>query len=196
MFGSRTSTHDREDVLDDEPAHGDATLLRIELAAVHQSAQQHDRARHRHGQAQDEPATNAPPERDTQGDAHERGHGDLHDCTGDRDAANRQEVAEREVDPDAEHQQDHPEFGEFGRDRGIGDEPGRERADDDAREDVADDLGQPQTPSDETADERGSQADRDGGDQNGLVVHGSSRGRRGGAQDWRGSVPERRRWAP
>ena len=51
----------------------------------------------------------------------------------------------------------------------------RERPDHDAGDDVADDRGQPQAPGDEAADERGSQADRDGGDENGLVVHGSSR---------------------
>ena len=34
----------------------------------------------------------------------------------DRDAADRQEVAEREVDADPEHQQDDPDLGELGGD--------------------------------------------------------------------------------
>ncbi len=55
--------------------------------------------------------------------------------------------------------------------------PGREGPDDDARDDVADDRGELEALGDEAADEGGDQADREGRDQNGLVVHGSSRDR-------------------
>ena len=79
-----------------------------------------------------------------------------------------------------------------GRDGRIGGDPRREGADHDARDDVAHDRGQADAASDETADEGGGQADRDGRDENGLVVHGSFPAGGGGAQDWRGSVPERR----
>ena len=54
-------------------------------------------------------------------------------------------------------------------------EPGVNGPIDDAGHDVADDRGQPQAPRDQAADERGGQADGDGRDENGLVVHGSSR---------------------
>ena len=67
------------------------------------------------------------------------------------------------------------------RDRGVGDEARRERAEDDPGDDVADDRRQADPLGDEAADERGHQADRDGGDENGLVVHGSSRAMRVGA---------------
>ena len=69
--------------------------------------------------------------------------------------------------------------------------PGRERPDGDAGEEVADDRGQPEPLGDQAADERGGQADRDGGMRTGswsMALPGS----KGGAQDWRGSVPERR----
>ena len=69
--------------------------------------------------------------------------------------------------------------------------PGRERPEHDPGDDVADDGRQADALGDEATGEGGHQADRDGRDQNGLVVHGSPRPS-GWAQDWRGSVPERR----
>ena len=73
----------------------------------------------------------------------------------------------------------------------IGDEAGGEGAEHDPGHDVADDRRQSDPLGDEAADEGGHQADSDGRDEYGLVVHGSSRAI-GWAQDWRGSVPERR----
>ncbi len=189
--GKQDEDDDRGDVLDDQPADGDPPLLRVELAPVRERAEQDDGARDRHRQAQDEPAAEPPPESHTEADP-EHGHGgDLNDRARDRDALDGEQVPEREVDADAEHQQDDAELGELRGDARVGSDARGERPDDDAGGDVADDRGQPQPSGDEAADESGSQPDRDGRDENGLVVHGSSRGRRGGAQDWRGSVPER-----
>ncbi len=116
---------------------------------------------------------------------------DLDERAGDRDRPDRGQVPEREVDPHPEHQQDDPDVGELEREIDIGDEAGGERAEQDAGHDVADDRRQSDPLGDEAADEGGHQADRDGRDEYGLVVHGSSRAI-GWAQDWRGSVPERR----
>ena len=105
--------------------------------------------------------------------------------------ADGRQVPEREVDAHAEHQQDDPDVGQLERDLGVRAEARGERAEQDAGHDVADDRRQADTLRDEAAHECGHQADRDGGDEYGLVVHGSPRPS-GWAQDWRGSVPEQR----
>ena len=46
----------------------------------------------------------------------------LADGPRDGDAPHGEQVPEREVDADAEHQQDHADLGELGGDRGVGDE--------------------------------------------------------------------------
>ena len=183
---------DRQQVLDDQPADRDPTLGGVQLVAVGQGAQDDDGAGDRDRQAEDEAATQAPAQRGTEPDAEQPRNDRLDDRPRDRDRADGEELADRELDPDAEHQQDHPELGELERDVGVGTQPGRERPDHHASDDVPDDGGQADMPGDETADECGSQADRDSGDENGLVVQGGIP-LTGGAQDWRGSVPERRR---
>ncbi len=67
-----------------------------------------------------------------------RGRGDLHHRAGNRDAAHRQQVAERKMQADAEHQEDHADLGELGRQRLVGDEARRPRADHHAGEQIAD----------------------------------------------------------
>jgi hypothetical protein len=68
----------------------------------------------------------------------DRGHADLHQRAGHGDVLHRQQVAQREVQADAEHQQDHADLGQLRRERLVGDEARRERADHYAREQVAD----------------------------------------------------------
>ena len=94
---------------------------------------------------------------------------------GTRHGAHGGQVVDREVDPDAEHQQDDADVGELRGDRRIRDETRRERPDDHAGEDVAEDRWESQSPGDAAADERGRRGRRDRRDENGLVVHGSSR---------------------
>ncbi len=154
--------------------------------------QQDDGAGHRHGEPEDQPAAEPPAERDPQPDSEQRDHGDLAHGSRDGDVLDGQQLTDREVDPDPEHQEDHAELGELRGDARIRGEARGERSQEHAGDDVADDRGQPEAAGDEAADEGGRQAHGDRGDQNGLVVHGSSRCERGGAQDWRGSVPERR----
>ncbi len=121
------------------------------------------------------PAAQAPSEGRPEPDPEQSGHDRLEDRARDRDGADGEQLADRELDADPEHQQDHAELGELEGDVRVGDEPGRERPDHDTGDDVPDDRGQAHAAGDETADERGGQADRDGRDENGLVVHGSSR---------------------
>ena len=148
---------DREQVLDDEPADRDAALGRVEVAAVHERPEQDHGAGDRDGQAEDEPATDAPAE----GQPETRRRASVATriwpmAPGDGDGPHGQQVADREVDADPEHQQDHAELGQLGGDGLVGDEARRERADEHARGDVADDRRQVQPPRDERADERGA----------------------------------------
>ena len=57
---------------------------------------------------------------------------------GNRDLPDRAQVLEREVQSDAEHQQDDADLGELLRERDVRDEAGRSRADEDSRQEVAD----------------------------------------------------------
>ena len=54
---------------------------------------------------------------------------------------------------------------------GVGDDPGRERADRDAGEQVTDDRRQPEAIGDDAADEAGAEADRDRLDQGNGMLH-------------------------
>ena len=69
------------------------------------------------------PAPNVQPKRVRQRHAEQRRHGDLGDRAGDRDGADRQQVLQREMQADAEHQQDDADFGEL-----VGDAAGRRRS--------------------------------------------------------------------
>ena len=54
--------------------------------------------------------------------------GDLHDGAGHGDGAHRQQVLQREMQADAEHQQDDADLGELVGQALVGDEARRERA--------------------------------------------------------------------
>jgi hypothetical protein len=169
----RHEREDREQVLHDQPADRRLALRRLQLTALLERPQQDDRARHGHGEAEHEPAGEPPAERDTQSDAEQRRHEDLADRPGHGDVLHRQQVADREVHADPEHQQDHAELGQLRRGPRVGNDAGRERPDHDARQQVADDRRQAEAVRDDAADEPGPEADGDGLDQRGRVIHPS-----------------------
>ena len=68
----------------------------------------------------------------------------LRQRAGNGDGADRQQVLEREMQANPEHQQDDADFGELIGNALIGDEARRERADGDAGEQIADQRRQPQ----------------------------------------------------
>ena len=72
---------------------------------------------------------------------------------------------------DAEHQQDHADFGELQRETGVGDEAGRVRADGDAGEKIADDRRQTEPLGEESESEGKHQGPHDGGDERGVMGH-------------------------
>ncbi|GJD75310.1 hypothetical protein CFIICLFH_3551 [Methylobacterium goesingense] len=164
--------HHRQ-VLDDEPTHRDAALVAVEEPALLQSPQQHHGARHRQGEAEDEARPEAPAPDQRQGTAHGGGRHDLHDRTGQRDGAYRHQVLDREVQADAEHQQDDADLGELARELAVADEARRVGADEDAREEVADEGRQAQALRQHSADEGEHEAEGDDGDQLCRVRHGS-----------------------
>ena len=60
--GKEHEDEDRQEVLDDQPADRDPALRCLELVAVRQRSQEHDRARDRQREAEHEPAAQAPAE--------------------------------------------------------------------------------------------------------------------------------------
>ena len=154
--GERRQQHQRQhhgEVLDDEPADRDAAALGVEQPALLQRAQQHDGARDRQREAEDEAGAERPAQPPAERHAERRRDGDLRRGAGDGDGADRKQVLEREMQADAEHQQDDADFGELVGNALIGDEARRERADGDAGEQIADQRRQPQALRDEAEDE-------------------------------------------
>ena len=89
------------------------------------------------------PAPMLPAEPPRERDAERGRDRDLHHGAGNRDRAHREQVLEREMQPDAEHQQDHADLGELVGEVLVGDEAGRERSDRDAGEQIADQRRDP-----------------------------------------------------
>ncbi len=109
QFGNGGQEHQRQNhgqVFDDQPADSDAAAGGIEEVPLFQGLQQHDGARDRQGEAEDDPSAKAPPPPFHQPDA-EQGHdGDSYDRARHRDAAYGQQIGGGKMQADAEHQQD------------------------------------------------------------------------------------------
>ena len=161
--------HHRE-VLDDQPADGDAAVLGLQQAALLQGAQQHHGARHRQRQAEDETGHEVPAQQRGKAHAHGGRDRDLHHRAGHGDGLHRQQVLEREMQADAEHQQDHADFRQLGGERLVGDEARRERPHRDTRQQIADQGRNPQAMRKRAEHESQHEAGDDGGDE-GRVVH-------------------------
>ena len=174
-FGERRQQHEHQDhreVLDDQPADGDAAVRRRQRSPRSSSALSSTTVL-----ATDRlsPRISAPPS----GQPHSIAIAapiavaidDLANRTGDGDPPHGHEVGEREMQADAEHQQDHADLGELSRHRRIGDEAGRVRAHEDAGQQVADERRKPQLARDESEDEREHEPCRKGCDQRDVVRH-------------------------
>ena len=146
--GERRQQHQRQhhrEVLDDQPAHRRCWPRRgIQQAPFLQRAQQHHGAGHRQRQAEHQPCAGRPAQQQSPAPSPGRGDGDLRDRARDGDGLHRHQVLQREMQADAEHQQDHADLGQLRRQGLVGDEAGRERPDHDAREQVAHQRRQPQ----------------------------------------------------
>ena len=139
--------------------------------ALLQGAEQHDGGGDREGEAEDDAGSQRPAEQMGEADPEQRCGGDLDHGAGNCDGFDGEQVGQREMQADAEHQQNDADFGEFGGKALVGDEAGRERADGDAGEQVAYDGGNAQPLGKRAQDEGQRQADDNGGDQWRIVRH-------------------------
>ncbi len=92
---------------------------------------------------------------------------------GDGDPLDGEELRHREVEPDPEHQEHHPDLGELPREAEVADEAGGRRADRHPRDEVPDERRDLQLRGDEAEDEREAEARGDRGDEAYVVRHGS-----------------------
>ena len=129
---------DHRDVLDDHPADGDAAAVAVEEVAVLQRLEEHDGRGDREREAEDDAGQQRPAERQREAEAHQRAGDDAAERAGDGDRLDRDQVLEREVEPDAEHQEDDADFAELVGDLDVGDKARAMGADDDAGDEIAD----------------------------------------------------------
>src|SRR5687767_3038756 len=121
--------YDGEEILDDQPTDRDSSIRRAKNSTSLQRLQQDDGARD--GQAEAEYDTRAPrPSPQMRNHrAKNRRNRNLDDGSRHGDPADGQEVGDREMQSNAEHQQDHTELRELRRKSGIRDVPRSERPD-------------------------------------------------------------------
>src|SRR5690606_1901179 len=94
---------------------------------------------------------------------------DLNDRTGQCDGADRNKILEREMEADAEHQQDDANLGEFQREVLIGHVTGCERPDQNPCEQIAGDRWQLQAMSNRAEEKSNSEAGNEGCDKGGMM---------------------------
>jgi hypothetical protein len=144
---------DRGDILEDEPSDGDSAVRCLHQPVIHEPAEQHDRAgdRHRHAQQQARRRHPAPAAGQPEPERRRKQH--LDHGARDRDVAHLPEILEGEMEPDAEHQEDHAELGELTDCVRVADEAGRERPHGDTRQQVARDRWQPDAPGEQASNQ-------------------------------------------
>jgi hypothetical protein len=145
---------DHREVFDDQPADSDAAAVAVEDVAILQSLEQYDRGGHRERKPKQQASGNRPTHEDAEPEAERRGATDLHERAGDGDSADREQVLEREMQADAEHQEDNADFAQLLRQRLIGNETRRVGTDEDAGDQVANDRGEPEAVGEKTQKER------------------------------------------
>ena len=160
---------DGEQVFDDQPADRDVAGRRVQVAVVREDAHQHDRARHRDRQAEDDAGRPAPAEGDADQGAEQGRDEALNEGAGQGDPPHGQQLLEVEVQADAEHEQDDADLGQLVRQVLVGDEAGRVRARRRSPPAVADDGRQPEAERDVAADECRGQAARQRQDEIDVV---------------------------
>ncbi len=175
MPGQRRQQHQRQDhheVLDDQPADGDAAALGLDQPPLLQRAQQHDRAGHRQREAEHEARPRSTSRAARPGPC--RAAVATAICAiapGMAMRAHRQQVLEREMQADAEHQQDDADLGQLVGEALVGDEARREGPDQHAGQQIADQRRDAQAVGERAEDEGQHQPHDDGRDQRRVVVH-------------------------
>jgi len=139
-----------------------------------QGAQQHDRASDREGEAEYEAARDRPADCPSEPDAERRGDPDLHNGAGQGDRLHRHQVFEREVQTDAEHQQDDADLGQFVGEVLVGNKARCRRSDQHAGEEIADQGRNLQPLRDDPEDEGQDEANDDRRDERRVMGQGST----------------------
>ena len=164
---------DRRQVLDEADPDQHAAVPRVQLPAIEQQPRQHHRARHRDHDADHEPLQRRPAQ--DHADGHRQAdvqHGPDR-ATDQRDPLHPQQVLERELDADREHQEDDADLGEdlevLVR---VGDgRPRRELADGHAAQHVAEHQRLPREPRQGAAEHRRDQDERKVAEEDGVGRH-------------------------
>jgi hypothetical protein len=170
-------SEDHGQVLDDKPTHRDPARARVQYPALLQGTQQHDRAGDGERQTEHQPRAQRPAPQHRDAGSQGGRNGDLPKSAGNGDPAHRHQIADREVQADPEHQEDHANLGELIRQFLIADIAGRERPDGDAGEQITDQRRQSDLGRNESAGKGHHEAYDDRRDQLRLVVHRLSRSR-------------------
>ena len=169
--GEKDEGEDHRDVLDDQPADGDAPALRLDDMPFLKRTQQHHGGGDGEGEAEDDAAFERPAQQVSHADAEQCRGQDLRQRARDGDGADGEQVVQGEVQADAEHQQDDADLGEFRGELCIAHEAGGERADDHARDQVSNQRRQLQTGRDHAEDKGQAQANGQKRDQRCPVGH-------------------------
>ena len=117
------------------------------------------------------PAPSVQPSHRPTSDAERRRDQSLRQSAGNGDGADRQQIVEREMEPDAEHQQNDADLGELVGDVLVGDIAGRERPDQDAGEQIADQRRELEAMHQYAQGEGEHEADGEGGNERWHVRH-------------------------
>ena len=111
--GQKNEDEDHRKVLDDEPTDDDTPAVGVDETPLLQSSEHNDRARDGQCEAEHNARPGGPPHsvRQTKPECRHEGH--LADCSRNGDGSHGKQVVEREVQPDAKHQEDDTDFGEL-----------------------------------------------------------------------------------
>jgi len=163
--------HHRQ-ILDNQPADGDAPALGLDQPAFLKRAEEHDRTGDRKRQTEDETRPHRPAHQPRHAEPEEGRDGDLRDRPRNGDRLDRQKVLQREVQPHAEHQKNDADFGQLRRQREIRHESRGRRSDNDAGQEIPDQRRDSQPIRNRPEHEGKDQADDDGGDERRMMRHG------------------------
>ena len=160
--------HDCRQVLQRRPAQGHVAVGRIELAALAEDLGHHGTRRLRDESAEEQRFEGAEAQRDPHEVADDDHGHDLHAAADDGHLADAQQLPERQLEPDAEQQEHEADVGQRGDRLGLGNGPGRVRADDHAGHDVTQDRRLSEPDRDCAADGRCDQGESERYEDSGV----------------------------
>ncbi|MNX87635.1 hypothetical protein D3C86_1195670 [compost metagenome] len=120
QYGEQHQGQHHHQILDDEPADGDAPLLGIQLPPALQRPQQHHCAGGGECQPEHQAGGDAPAEQLGETEPEQGRQGDLHYGARDGDVFDREQILQGEVQADAKHQQNDADLRQFGGESQIG----------------------------------------------------------------------------